>query len=636
MADYLVNNNYEETRESTHGIKLWRWKTSENNYGLQVNTWDFGGQDYYHATHNLFLDDKTIFLLLHTSKEMHQQHANEKQWLPQNYWLGNIRSITDTDSTIWYIQSKSENTPLDYLKTEWVRQYNVSRQFKISVKAAATENSEDYEFEYFLQNLKQELALFAKDELPVSWVRIRDNYLPEWRQKDNCINRESFRRLCEEALSANPDLLTDLQDSWEGLLPYLKGAGEVSYFKNIPSLQDLVFLSTESLTSGIYALLSQEAIKNRGEFSLENLQKSDPTNAKIYLDVLLAFKIVFEHPVHKGVYIAPQYLPENPYTRHFQQLIKVAYVIRFPDYMSRSVITKFLVKYAGNEAENYYWRYGAFFKLAGLNVFVRIDADQQKVYVHVEDGESKYKFAVIKELFLFFTVPFNRQNIADTPDYDMLRLQEKKENREQIKMLSSEDVPEEIELSLDDIDFAPVKELKEAIGFKAYKVRSRQGGYIEFNAVLHQLLNNSTMIPKKIFLSYSHKDDNYKKELDTHFAALKRSGKIETWQDRKILPGEEWDKTIEEALLSADIALLLLSPDFMASDYIWNIEIPKAIKKGVTIVPIFLRPCDFNESVFEIYKKQGLPGDTDWIVSNKYLFRDEAYLKVIEGIKNLL
>ncbi len=74
----------------------------------------------------------------------------------------------------------------------------------------------------------------------------------------------------------------------------------------------------------------------------------------------------------------------------------------------------------------------------------------------------------------------------------------------------------------------------------------------------------------------------------------------------------------------------------MASDYIWNIEIPKAKQKGVTIIPIFLRPCDFTESVFEVYKNQGLPRDTDWIVSNKYSYRDDRYFKVIEGIKEVL
>lgn len=493
-----------------------------------------------------------------------------------------------------------------------------------------------------------ELQNLAKDELPESWVAIRDKYLPEWRKTSVWLSKTDLRNKCEQAFINKQNFLEELQKSWDGLLPYLKGCGEIIYFENAGTLNDFIFLSAESLTSGIYQLLSQKALHNKGEFTLSDLQGTNRQKGELYLQVLLAFEIIFEKPGTTGTYIAPQYLPENPYTKHFQQLIKIAYVIHFPDYMSRSIITKFLVKYVGKSEDNYYWRYGAFFKLYDLNVFVRIDAEQQRVYVHVEDGNNKNKFAVMKELFLFFSVPFgkvsrlstNRILPFDSGAYTRFDLQFDEENPESAEIPFEADtlekVPDEIELSVNDLDFASVKDLKEAIAYKAYKVRSKQGNYIEFNAVLHQLLNANTTMPKRIFLSYSHKDEEYKKELDTHFAALKISGKVETWQDRKIVAGDDWDKTIEDALFNADIALLLLSPDFMASDYIWNVEIPKAIKKGVTIVPIFIRPCDFTESVFELHKKQGFPRDTKWIVSNKFQYRDEAYLEVINGIKELL
>ena len=162
--------------------------------------------------------------------------------------------------------------------------------------------------------------------------------------------------------------------------------------------------------------------------------------------------------------------------------------------------------------------------------------------------------------------------------------------------------------------------------------------------VMHQLLGNRAQTPKKIFLSYAHKDELYKKELDTHFAALKRSGLIETWQDREIMAGEDWDKVIKEAIRQSDILLLMLSPDFMASDYIWNTELPAAKKNGTKIIPLFIRPCDFQETQFTIYKQQGLPGyegpktnndtaKTRWIVSSDFPNRDEGYLKIVEGLR---
>ena len=190
------------------------------------------------------------------------------------------------------------------------------------------------------------------------------------------------------------------------------------------------------------------------------------------------------------------------------------------------------------------------------------------------------------------------------------------------------------ELSVDDVNYARVQEIKLAITTKSSKVRSTNDCYIDRKPVFNLLINEGTMIPKKIFLSYARVDKKYKEELDKHFAALKRDKRIEVWHDGAIEAGDVADEITKKELANADIVLLLLSPGFMNSKYIWEIEIPKAIEKGATIVPIFLKPCDFNESEFGIHKFQGLPGEMKWIV--KFRHRDEAYLKVVEGIKRVL
>ncbi len=74
LANYLVDGTFADVRESTHGIKLWKWHTDPENpeTDLIVNIWDFGGQDYYHATHTLFRSAKTLFLFLHTDEAVHE------------------------------------------------------------------------------------------------------------------------------------------------------------------------------------------------------------------------------------------------------------------------------------------------------------------------------------------------------------------------------------------------------------------------------------------------------------------------------------------------------------------------------------------------------------------------------------
>lgn len=112
-----------------------------------------------------------------------------------------------------------------------------------------------------------------------------------------------------------------------------------------------------------------------------------------------------------------------------------------------------------------------------------------------------------------------------------------------------------------------------------------------------------------LFISYSHKDEDVKNKIDTHLSSLKRSEKIETWNDVKIEPGSNWDEKIKKELDVADIILLLISANFIASDYIWNTEIKKAIerdeKKEAVVIPIFCKTCDYKDMPFA--KLQGLP-----------------------------
>jgi hypothetical protein len=112
-----------------------------------------------------------------------------------------------------------------------------------------------------------------------------------------------------------------------------------------------------------------------------------------------------------------------------------------------------------------------------------------------------------------------------------------------------------------------------------------------------------------LFYSYSHEDEALRDELEKHLKLLQRQHIIDTWHDRKIMSGTEWDKVINKNLNTADIILLLISADFLASDYCWDIEIQRAMqrheKKSAVVIPVLLRPCDTGNADF--MKLQGLP-----------------------------
>lgn len=139
--------------------------------------------------------------------------------------------------------------------------------------------------------------------------------------------------------------------------------------------------------------------------------------------------------------------------------------------------------------------------------------------------------------------------------------------------------------------------------------------------------------PVELFFSYSHKDEELREELETHLAMLRNEGVIRDWHDRKIAPGQEWDGEIDEHLNGADIILLLASPDFLASQYCYDIEVQRAMARHeageACVIPVILRPCEWQRAPFS--KLQALPTGT--IPITRWPDRDEAFLDVTEGIR---
>lgn len=141
------------------------------------------------------------------------------------------------------------------------------------------------------------------------------------------------------------------------------------------------------------------------------------------------------------------------------------------------------------------------------------------------------------------------------------------------------------------------------------------------------------MKPLDLFYSYAHEDEALRNELAGHLKILERRGVIRSWVDRDIVPGQKWDHEIKEALLGADIVLLLVSVDFINSDYIWGKELATAMQlhqEGkATVIPVLIRAADIEGAPFA--KLQGLPKDLKAVTS--WPNRDEAWTDVAKGIR---
>src|SRR2546421_8977721 len=144
----------------------------------------------------------------------------------------------------------------------------------------------------------------------------------------------------------------------------------------------------------------------------------------------------------------------------------------------------------------------------------------------------------------------------------------------------------------------------------------------------------------KLFYCYTREDRHLRDELEKHLSWLKRRYQLTNWHDREILPGEEWEQAIDTHLNTAHLILLLISPDFMASDYCFGKEMQRALERHKAgtcrVIPILLRPTYWEDAPFS--SLQLLPTNARPITS--WPNPDEAFQNVVteisRTIKNLL
>ena len=143
-------------------------------------------------------------------------------------------------------------------------------------------------------------------------------------------------------------------------------------------------------------------------------------------------------------------------------------------------------------------------------------------------------------------------------------------------------------------------------------------------------------MPLEVFYSYAHEDEASRDELEKHLSLLKRSGLIVGWHDRRISAGDEWRDQIDAHARSAQIILLLISPDFLASDYCYDVEMKLALERHARhearVIPIILRPVDWTVAPFS--KLQALPRDGRAVTS--WANRDEAFANIAQGIREVV
>jgi hypothetical protein len=140
--------------------------------------------------------------------------------------------------------------------------------------------------------------------------------------------------------------------------------------------------------------------------------------------------------------------------------------------------------------------------------------------------------------------------------------------------------------------------------------------------------------PLKVFLSYSHKDREQKALFESHFSSLERTKDITLWSDERLDAGDLWDEIIQQKLNNADLVILLVSANFISSDYIYYKELTVAIRENrkAVIIPVLLSNTSLTDT--PLAALQSLPAGPRFI--DKWDNNADAWVNVIEGVRKTL
>jgi internalin A len=302
----------------------------------------------------------------------------------------------------------------------------------------------------------------------------------------------------------------------------------------------------------------------------------------------------------------------------------LSFEYHYPTLIPEGLLPRFIVRTSALSVGQPRWRTGVVLEFEENQALVKADGTARTVRIVVLGPVAGRRrlLAVIRSDFehIHRNYAFRPQEIVPVPDKPGVTIPYKK-----LLVLEKEGIDSLQEVYGDDLVTVNVKSLLNGVDLE---------GVRRTLAVPDRRQKAQTA-----FVSFSHKDEALRAELETHLKLLSRLGLLDIWQDRCITAGSEWKSQIDESLEIADLVLLLVSADFLASDYCWDVELKRALDleaAGSTrVVPIIVRTCAWQSAPFG--RLQALPPNGKAVTSgSSKASRDKAWTSVAQGIEAVL
>jgi internalin A len=608
LVKRLVENDFNGDESKTQGINITRWILSHDSDAVRLNIWDFGGQEIMHATHQFFLTERSLYLLVLNGREGGEDVDAE-------YWLKHIESFGG-ESPVIVVQNKIAEHQFEMNYRGLQARYPQIRGF---VKTDCKDQVGLIELRELVDSVVGGMPELRM-QFPAAWFTVKQRLES---MSDEYLSYHGFVGLCtQEGIEDESD-----RDKLGFVLHCL---GIALNYRDDSRLRETSVLKPEWVTHGIYNILNAKILaENHGELRLKDLQELLPKQRYpldkhlFLLELMRKFSLCFPFRDEADRYLVPELLgkeePEEVATFQPENCLNFEYLYGV---LPEGLLPRFIVRTHTLSRGQQRWRSGVVLSYEDCKALVKAEPIERRVIVRVRGGDSGARrnlLAIIRfDLDLIhseFKDRLDAQARVPLAAYPAFSVDYKK-----LVAFERQGVHEFPEFIGQQVVSVRVNELLNGVDFE-----EQRGDLLE-------ALNRA----KSLFFSYSQKDEGLRDELETHLKLLQRQLVISTWYDRKILPGNEWDREIDNRLERADIILLLISADFIASDYCWNSEVKRAMERHLAneaiVIPVLLRTCDWNSAPFG--KLQGLPSDVRAVTS--WPDRDAAWTDVSTGLRAMV
>ncbi len=395
LVRQLIDRYFKPDETKTEGIDIRAWQITAREETVKLRVWDFGGQEIMHATHQFFLTERSLYLLVLNARK--DEGNNDVE-----YWLKIIESF-GKDAPVLIIANKSDEHPLKLNRRHLQEKYpNIQGFFETSCKTGLG-----------LDDLRKAIAqqIAAMDhvfnELPQQWFRLKEQI--EQDNRDH-ISYTEYECICTE------QEISDRQERRD-LIRLLHLLGIVLNFAEDTRLQDTSVLNPEWVTGGVYRILNDNLLitKHKGMLNWQDLTRiltpknkgdrdcyHENRDRQFILDMMQKFELCFplDSNSQKPIYLIPELLDEEePDTGTWENTLNLEYHYKI---LFSSVISRFIVKMHHRISKRTYWRTGVILTFPeGNRAYIKADLEDAKIFIRIDGNPNTRRscLAAIRNTF---------------------------------------------------------------------------------------------------------------------------------------------------------------------------------------------------------------------------------------------